>query len=61
MKFLYADSIDTVDPHYDFLEERSKPKRGFLVIICMILGLVLSTSFVLLKETLINLIKEIND
>ena len=41
--------------------QRSKPKRGFLVIIFMILGLVLSTSFVLTKETLINLIKEIND
>ena len=27
MKFLYADSIDTVDPNYDFLEERSKPNR----------------------------------
>ena len=27
MKFLYADSIDTVDPDYDFVEERSKPDR----------------------------------
>mgnify|MGYP006092273997 CR=1 FL=1 len=27
MKFLYADSIDTVDPGYDFVEERSKPDR----------------------------------
>ena len=27
MKFLYADSIDTVDPNYDFIEERSKPNR----------------------------------
>ena len=27
MKFLYADSIDTVDPNYDFIEERSKPGR----------------------------------
>ena len=27
MKFLYADSIDTVDPDYDFVEERSKPGR----------------------------------
>ena len=26
MKF-YMDSIDTVDPNYDFLEERSKPNR----------------------------------
>ena len=27
MKFLYADSIDTIDPNFDFLEERSKPGR----------------------------------
>ncbi len=27
MKFLYADSIDTVDPDYDFVEERSKSGR----------------------------------
>ena len=29
MKFLYADSIDNIDPDFDFLEERSKPGRKF--------------------------------
>ena len=27
MKFLYADSLDFVDPEYNFLEDRSKPSR----------------------------------
>jgi hypothetical protein len=27
MKFLYADSLDYVDPEYDFLEDRSRPGR----------------------------------
>lgn len=27
MKFIYADSLDFVDPNYNFLEDRSKPNR----------------------------------
>lgn len=41
--------------------ERSEPKRGQLVIIYLFLGLVLSVGFVLGKEPLKNLIKEIKD
>ena len=40
---------------------RSEPKRGLLVIIFTFLGLVLSFGFVLGKEPLMNLIKEIKD
>ncbi len=40
---------------------KSKPKRSLLVVIYVFLGLVLSISYILLKEPLINLIKEIND
>ena len=41
--------------------QRSKPKRVQLVIIYVFLGLVLSVGFVIGKEPLINLIKEIKD
>ena len=41
--------------------QRSKPKRGQLVIIYVFLGLVLSVGFVIGKEPFINLIKEIID
>ena len=41
--------------------QRSKPKRGQLVIIYVFLGLVLSVGFILGKSTLMNLIKEIKD
>ena len=41
--------------------QRSKPKRGQLVIIYVFLGLVLSVGFVIGKEPFINLIKEIKD
>jgi len=41
--------------------QRSKPKRGLLVVIFVILGLVLSIGFVLVKEPINNLTKEIND
>lgn len=39
--------------------ERSEPKRGFLVIIYVFLGLVLSVGFILGKEPISKLIKEI--
>ncbi|MCH1547246.1 MAG: hypothetical protein L7S44_01635, partial [Flavobacteriaceae bacterium] len=38
---------------------RSEPKRGLIVIIYVFMGLILSVGFVLVKEDLINLIKEI--
>jgi LPS O-antigen subunit length determinant protein (WzzB/FepE family) len=41
--------------------ERSKPIRSLLVIISIIIGFVLSISFVLGKEPIINLVKEIKD
>ena len=41
--------------------ERSKPKRGLLVIIYVFLGLVLSSVYVLGKNPVINLIKEIKN
>ena len=41
--------------------ERSEPKRGLLVIIYVFLGFVLSIGFVLGKEPVSNLIKEIKD
>ena len=41
--------------------DRSEPNRGLLVIIYVFLGFVLSISFVLGKERVINLIKEINN
>ncbi len=41
--------------------KRSKPKRIFLVIIYVFLGLILSIGFIIGKEPLINLIKEIKD
>ena len=40
---------------------RSKPKRGLIVIANVFIGLILSVGFVLGKEPLINLIKEIKD
>ena len=40
---------------------RSEPKRGLLVIIYIFLGLVLSSGYVLGKDPIINLIKEIKD
>jgi uncharacterized protein involved in exopolysaccharide biosynthesis len=39
----------------------SEPKRGQLVIIYIFLGLVLSSGYVLGKDPIINLIKEIKD
>ena len=41
--------------------ERSEPKRSLLVIIYVFIGLVLSVGFILAKEPVISLIKEIND
>jgi uncharacterized protein involved in exopolysaccharide biosynthesis len=41
--------------------ERSEPKRSFLVMIYVFLGLILSISFILGKEPIINLVKEIKD
>jgi hypothetical protein len=41
--------------------ERSEPKRGLLVIIYVFLGLVLSVGFILGKEPISKLIKEINN
>ena len=41
--------------------QRSKPKRGQLVIVYVFLGLVLSVSFILGKLPFMNLIKEIKD
>jgi uncharacterized protein involved in exopolysaccharide biosynthesis len=41
--------------------ERSEPKRSLLVIIFVFLGLILSISFILGKEPLINLVKEIKN
>lgn len=41
--------------------ERSKPKRTQLVFISMLIGLVLSVCFVLAREPVINLIKEIKN
>jgi len=40
---------------------RSEPKRSLLVMIYVFLGLILSISFILGKEPLINLVKEIKD
>ena len=40
---------------------RSEPKRGRIVIIYVFLGLVLSSGYVLGKDPIINLIKEIKD
>ena len=41
--------------------ERSEPKRSLLVMIYVFLGLILSISFILAKEPIINLVKEIKD
>ena len=41
--------------------KRSKPNRTLIVIICVFLGLVLSVGFVLVKDSVINLIKEFKD
>tara|TARA_X000000950_G_scaffold225907_1_gene272618 strand:- start:32181 stop:33290 length:1110 start_codon:yes stop_codon:yes gene_type:complete len=41
--------------------QRSKPKRSFLVIIYCFLGLILSFGYVLGKDSVINFIKEIKD
>ena len=41
--------------------ERSEPKRSLLVIIYVFIGLILSVGFILGKEPVINLIKEIKD
>jgi hypothetical protein len=41
--------------------KRSEPKRSLLVIIYLFLGLILSISFILGKEPIINLVKEIKD
>ena len=40
---------------------RSKPQRGFLVIIYTFIGFTLSVGYVLAKDIAINLIKEIKD
>jgi len=40
---------------------RSKPKRGLIVIANVFIGFILSVGFILVKERLINLIKEIKD
>ena len=40
---------------------RSKPKRGLIVIIYTFIGLLLSVSFVLAKDSVVDLIKEIKD
>ena len=41
--------------------ERSEPKRSLLVIIYVFLGLILSIGFILGKDPIINLVKEIKD
>jgi uncharacterized protein involved in exopolysaccharide biosynthesis len=41
--------------------EKSEPKRSLLVIIYVFLGLILSIGFILGKEPIINLVKEIKD
>lgn len=41
--------------------QRSKPKRSLTVIIFVFLGLVLSAGYVIVKESIINLIKEIKE
>ncbi|MDB3938394.1 Wzz/FepE/Etk N-terminal domain-containing protein [Flavobacteriaceae bacterium] len=41
--------------------EKSKPKRKIIVIIWVFLGLILSIGFILGKEPIINLVKEIKD
>jgi LPS O-antigen subunit length determinant protein (WzzB/FepE family) len=59
--------LNTNTPIFSVIDEvsvpnlRSEPKRGQLVIIFVFLGLVLSLGFVLAKDFVINLIKEIND
>ena len=41
--------------------ERSEPKRSLMVIVYVFLGLILSIGFILGKEPIINLVKEIKD
>ena len=41
--------------------KRTKPKRSFLVLIYVLLGLILSIGFILSKDYVMNLIKEIKD
>ncbi len=41
--------------------EKSKPKRSILIFTSIILGLILSVGYILIKEPTINLIKEINN
>ena len=54
-------------PIFSFIDQvsvpnvRSEPRRGLLIIIYIFLGLVLSSLYVLVKDSIINLIKEIKD
>jgi LPS O-antigen subunit length determinant protein (WzzB/FepE family) len=53
--------IFTVIDEVSVPNQRSEPKRSLIVIICMFLGLVLSTAYLLAKEPLIGIIKNIKE
>ena len=42
-------------------KERTKPKRIVIVVMYIFLGLILSIGFILFKDPLVNLIREIKD